>query len=240
MYNRDQDRLKTIKSYYEKRYVPEDMGPSKRSPHTYQCFLNWLEIKPQAKLLDVACGVGPLLQCAGDSINCWGIDLSERALVQARQQVPYARFSLGDMQRMVFADGCFDVVTNIGGLEHVPNMLHALKEMTRICADDGRLCIVVPNINFFWYKVLRREGTQQRVMEEHLLSLMEWQDLIRRAGLQIVRVEADPGPNVNRKQGIKIFLWSVLRQLALTTTKVMPINFTYQFVFICTKIKANS
>lgn len=231
----DQSRLKKIKSYYEDRYVPEDMGPSRRSFHTYQVFLDWLDVKPETKLLDVACGVGPLLQCAGMQINGWGTDLSERALTVAHQLVPFAYFGLGDMQRMAFADGCFDYVTNIGGLEHVPNMQAALNEMARVCASNGRLCIVVPNINFFWYKVLRREGTQQRVMEEHLLTLTEWEALIQNAGLKVIRLEVDPGPDIRVDLGIKMFIRGIVRRIALAITRLMPVISTYQFVFICEK-----
>ena len=231
----DQSRLKTIKSYYENRYVPEDMGPSRRSSDTYEIFLNWLDISPGTRLLDVACGVGPLLQCAGEQINGWGTDLSERALTVAHQLAPHAYFGLGDMQRMAFANGCFDYVTNIGGLEHVPNMQAALNEMARVCASSGKLCIVVPNINFFWYRVLRRAGTQQRFMEEHLLNLTEWKTLIQNAGLRITRLEVDPGPDVRVDLGTKMFIRGVVRRLALVVTRLMPVTLTYQFVFICEK-----
>lgn len=231
----NKSRLKTIKSYYENRYLPEDMGPSRRSAHTFQVFLDWLGVKPQTKLLDVACGAGSLLQCAGPDIEKWGIDLSERALLATQQIVPQAHLYVGDMQRMAFCDGYFDYVTNIGGLEHVPNMQQALGEMVRVCSDGGKLCIVVPNVDFFWYKVLRRKGTQQRFMEEHLLTLDKWQELIQNAGLRIIRIEADPGPDIRTEFGLKILLRGILRSGALSITRFMPLTLTYQFVFICGK-----
>lgn len=228
-------RLQTIKLYYEERYMPSDIGPSRRSPNTFQVFLDWLGVKPKDKLLDVACGAGALLQCAGPEVNGWGVDFSERAARLARQVAPHAHLCVGDMQQMPYADRCFDYVTNIGGVEHVPDMRQALREMARVCSDEGKLCIVVPNANFFWYKVLHIKGTEQAVMEEHLLTLSEWQELVHSAGLRIIRVEADPGPDVRADFGLKIFMRGVLRRTALAITALMPITSTYQFVLICNK-----
>ena len=161
--------------------------------------------------------------------------MSEQAVRLARQVAPYAHLSVGDMQQMAYANSRFDYVTNIGGLEHVPDMQRALREMARVCSDSGKLCIVVPNANFFWYKMLHLRGTQQTTMEEYLLTLAEWQELVRSAGLRIIRVEADPGPDIRTCFGLKVFLRGVLRRIALAITAFMPITSTYQFVFICGK-----
>ena len=232
---KNKTRLQDIKSYYEERYGPDDMGPSRRSAYTFQVFLDWLEAKPHSKLLDVACGAGGLLQCAGEKGGRWGIDLSEQALLSAKRRVPYASLSVGDMQRLPYAESYFDYVTNIGGLEHVTDMQQALCEMARVCRNNGKLCLVVPNANFFWYKLLHLAGTQQAIMEEHLLSLSEWQSLIRSVGLHIIGIEMDPGPDIRMSFGLKVFLRGVLRHIALAITVFMPITSTYQFVFICEK-----
>lgn len=229
-------RLKTIKSYYENRYVPGDMGPSRRAPHTYRVFVDWLDVKPAHRFLDVACGTGPLLQCAGADVGGNGIDLSQRAARAAQTNAPYAHITVGDMQRLPYANCSFDRVANLGGLEHVPNMEQALREMVRVCASGGSLCIMVPNASFFWYRVLPVKGTQQVSMEEHLLTLSEWEELLCGAGLRIVRVAADPGPNIRTNSGLRMFMRSVLRRLALMVTMLMPVTSTYQFVFICRKL----
>lgn len=228
-------RLQTIKSYYEERYMSAEMSPSRRSPNTFRVFLDWLGVKPKDKLLDVACGAGALLQCAGPEVKGWGLDFSERATRLARHVAPHAHFCLGDMQQMPYAGGSFDYVTNIGGVEHVPDMVQALREMARVCSDEGKLCIVVPNANFLWYRLLHIKGTEQAAMEEHLLTLTDWQDLLHSSGLRIIRVEADPGPDVRIDLGLKVFMRGMLRRAALAITTVMPITSTYQFVFICSK-----
>jgi SAM-dependent methyltransferase len=139
------------------------------------------------------------------------------------------------MQHLPYIDNTFDFVTNIGGLEHVPNMEMALREMTRVLADGGRICIVVPNIDFFWYRFLSLQGTQQSTMEEHLLTLAEWQDLIQSAGLSILKVKADPGPDIRIDFGLRVFLRGVFRRAALEFASLLPITSAYQFVFVCEK-----
>lgn len=235
-----ESRLRVIKSYYEERYVPKDMGPSRRSPAAFQPFLDWLGAEPGDTLLDVACGSGPLLKCAEPEIQGYGVDLSERAVYFAQRRTSDAQFCIADMQHLPYRNSVFDFVTNIGGLEHVPDMKLALREMARVCADGGRLCIVVPNINFFWYKVSPLEGTKQSAIKEHLLTLDEWRVLIRNAGLSILRIEADPGPDIRTDFGLRAFFRGVLRRAALEFTALLPITLTYQFMFICGKHRINS
>lgn len=227
--------LRAIKSYYESRYVPGDMGPSLRLPNSYQLFIDWLSIQPEDRLLDVACGVGPLLQRAGRQVDSWGIDLSERAARAAQSAAPWSKLAVGDAQHLPYVDSSFDQVTNLGGLEHVPSMVAALREMSRVCKDNGILCIMVPNANFLWYRLLPLEGTQQAAMLEHLLTLDEWRRLLRTAGLRILQVEADRGPGIRTDLGMRMFLRSVFRRMALLATRVMPVTATYQFVFVCSK-----
>jgi SAM-dependent methyltransferase len=226
-------QLNTIKDYYEERYHPEDMGPSRRSVHTFRPFMDWLGVQSNARLLDVACGAGALLSCAGESVRGVGIDLSEQVTQQAQQRVPHARFVIGDMQQLAFADASFDYVTNIGGLEHVPDMGQALREMARVCTSEGKLCLVVPNAHFFLYWLPGLTGTQQQEMLEHLLSFADWKALLEQAGLEILQVKADPGPNIRTDFGLRVWWRGLLRGFVLQFTRLLPLNLTYQFVFIC-------
>ena len=229
----NQLHLQHIKSYYENRYVPSDMGSSRRSPYTYQILLDWLNVQPNTKLLDVGCGTGGLLKCASSKIQGFGVDLAERAISIANQTTKTSQFNVGDMQRLSFVNGCFDYIVNSGSLEHVPDMTKALNEMLRVCTDDGKICLVVPNTNFFWYKITGTKGTKQQEMVEHLLSFEEWKYLIESIGLEIIAVKRDPGPNIRTDYGLKVFIRGVLRSFVLYINKLMSLHLTYQFVFIC-------
>jgi SAM-dependent methyltransferase len=139
------------------------------------------------------------------------------------------------MQHLPYAESSFGFVTNIGGLEHAPDMAAVVREMARVCSEGGKACIVVPNMDFLWYKISPLEGTQQSNVEEQLLMMEEWQELIRNAGLSILRIAADPGPDIRTDLGLRVLLRGVLRKAALAVTALLPVASTYQFVFICAK-----
>jgi len=228
-------RLQTIKAYYEKRYMPNDMGPSRRSVDSFLPFLEWIGITRETRLLDVACGAGAFLACVGEVRRACGIDLSSRAINVAKTVANFASYCVGDMQTLPYEDASFDVIVCIGALEHVPDMRMALSEMARVSVKQGKFCIVVPNENFFWYRVLSLKGTQQVEMEEHLHTLGEWQTMIEAAGIHVLQIERDPGPKIRVNLGIQVFIRDVLRKLALYFATLLPLASTYQFVFICEK-----
>lgn len=222
--------LNHIREYYNGRYVPEDMGPSARSFQTYNWLYDWVGVSDGTRVLDVACGVGPLLKSMGDRVERYGIDLSEKALTIARDTVVNADFTTGDMQKLPFKDKCFDIVFNHGGLEHSIDLHATIREMLRVCKSGGKLCIVVPNGEFFWYRVLGIKGTRQQEMLEIQLDLNQWLELIESNGAELIDITRDPGPNITWNRGVNIFFRSILRKLALTATRPLPITMTYQFV----------
>lgn len=228
-------RLKEIKKYYESRYGSGDLGMSSRSPESFRPFLEWLEIDPQGTILDVGCGSGSLLVYAEKISGIWGIDLSENAISIAKHNLARANLCVGDMQNLPYRSSIFCAITNIGGLEHVPNMERALDEMVRVCAVGGKLCIVVPNKDFLLYRILPIEGTKQSLMEEYLLNLKDWKKLFRGSGLIIKMIKSDPGPNLRTDFGVRIFLRGVVRKLIMFFVSILPSEYTYQFVFICEK-----
>ena len=52
--------------------------------------------------------------------------------------------ALGDLAKLPFADGTFDVALNIVTLEHVPEPLAVLAEIARVLRPGGRLLLVAP------------------------------------------------------------------------------------------------
>ena len=51
--------------------------------------------------------------------------------------------------------------------------------------------------------------------------------IVTEGGLRIVRVRRDRGP------GLVWSPWGVLRHMVIASTFVMPLRWTYQFVFLC-------
>lgn len=105
-------------------------------------------------LLDVGCNVGELLtDCRAlyPAIRLSGVEINSVALHEARQTLPEASLFLAGAHDMPFADGCFDCLTCIEVLEHIPDesRKQALGEMRRVLRRGGRLILRVPHKGMF-------------------------------------------------------------------------------------------
>ena len=99
-------------------------------------------------VLDVACGPG-LVVCAfaAHAKHGTGIDLTpamiERARdLQATKGLANVSWSVGDVQRMPFPDGEFNVVCCRFAFHHFPQPGLVLAEMVRVCKPGGRVAVV--------------------------------------------------------------------------------------------------
>ena len=90
-------------------------------------------------VLDVACGTGTLLEMAKKKgLECYGIDLSEGMLTQAKRKVPEAEFGQASYYELPYPEESFDTVvaTNALSGDHV-DARKVLSEMIRVCKSGG-------------------------------------------------------------------------------------------------------
>jgi 2-polyprenyl-6-hydroxyphenyl methylase/3-demethylubiquinone-9 3-methyltransferase len=96
--------------------------------------------RPQAPLVDLACGAGLLAPHLVDKGYFHvGIDLSSAALAQAAQHG--VRAVRADVLRIPLPDSCADVVVAGEILEHLPDLAGAVSESCRILRPGGLLVI---------------------------------------------------------------------------------------------------
>ena len=105
-------------------------------------FYRRLPVPPGCRLLDVACGSGPLaLIAARDGVDATGIDIAENLIERARERARLeglgARFQEADAEDLPFADATFDVVTSVAGVMFAPRPEVAAKELLRVCRRGG-------------------------------------------------------------------------------------------------------
>ncbi len=89
--------------------------------------LEWLlgELHDGSDLLELGCGAGiPMTARMAERHHVTGIDISPRQIALARHNVPAARFEVGDMTEVLFADRSFDAVVSFYALTHVPRGEH--------------------------------------------------------------------------------------------------------------------
>ena len=94
------------------------------------------------RCLDIACGTGDLCELLSlkyPDAEIVGLDLAEAMLNIARVRTSGLRvtFREGDMCRMDFPDGSFDIVTGGYALRNAPDLKQALAEIRRVLKPGG-------------------------------------------------------------------------------------------------------
>ena len=126
----------------------------------YHAFLDDEElavILPRARgatVLEAGCGTGLLLQhVAPAARQAVGVDLSAGMAGHARARG--LAVSQGDLCRLPFADGTFDLIYSCKVLAHVPQLDRVFAELDRVTKPGGTLLLEVYNRHSLRYLVRR-------------------------------------------------------------------------------------
>lgn len=107
--------------------------------------LRWIRA---GKLVDFGCGDARFLARAARHFDVTGIELSPRVAKLARQRVSPATIFEGpvtEVAKRVLPEATFDVVTQLGYIEHEWQPLAALRAAHRVLKPDGITVIKTPN-----------------------------------------------------------------------------------------------
>lgn len=104
--------------------------------------LNWLDVPPGSRWLDVGCGTGALtatILTAAEPQSVTGVDFSADFADYARAQIndPRATFVQGDAQVLQFDTGSYDAVVSGLVLNFLPRPENGLSEMVRVTRPGG-------------------------------------------------------------------------------------------------------
>jgi len=111
---------------------------------SYELAIKRAGLRPGQTVLDAGCGSGAFLRVAADhGAVVSGIDASEALLAIARERVPDADLSLGDLQRLPYADDTFDAVTGFCSFFFADDMVEALREAGRVAKPGAPIVIQV-------------------------------------------------------------------------------------------------
>lgn len=109
----------------------------------YEVVFDHLGLKPGTRLLDVGCGAGLALQIAAKrGARVSGIDASAPSIEIARERVPGANLSIGEMEELTFPAASFDVVTSFNAFQYAASPLTALREARRVLKPGGKVVMV--------------------------------------------------------------------------------------------------
>lgn len=105
-------------------------------------FLDWLQLPPGKRWLDIGCGTGAVSAAVLGRANprsVLGIDPSEGFIAYAQRAVadPRATFRVADAQRLPIESGAFDAAVSGLVINFVPDMAKAVAEMRRALIPGG-------------------------------------------------------------------------------------------------------
>ncbi|PWR20482.1 bifunctional demethylmenaquinone methyltransferase/2-methoxy-6-polyprenyl-1,4-benzoquinol methylase UbiE [Zavarzinia compransoris] len=177
----EQDKARRVRGVFDavaKRYdVMNDFMSGGVHRLWKTAMIDWLNPAPRSRLLDVAGGTGDIafrfLDKAGDGAHVTVADINAEMIVVGRDRaLDQGRLALdwtvGDAERLPFADRSFDYVTIAFGIRNVTRIPVALKDMRRVLKPGGRfMClefskVVVPGMDRVYedysFKVIPRIG----------------------------------------------------------------------------------
>jgi len=192
---------KDLKNYYDKIYKEGKRGDHFLKyrdgidiPLDHKIAYEWLfreGFDSDASALDFGCGEGEFLQ----KLKCkerLGIDYSEIALDNARENDPKVEFLLGNERDLHSLGRSFDAITSFGVLEHVDEPEQVLRALVKLCKTDGVLIISCPSfINIrgvIWMTLQLLFDVPMSLSDKHFLTPTDIKVFLKGTGKSIVEM----------------------------------------------------
>jgi SAM-dependent methyltransferase len=133
------------------------------------------------RFLDLGCGTGGILRDWMGDNTCLGVDRSPLALKICKKN-GFGSLVRGDLTQLPLRPDSFDIVMLMDVIEHLPDDVGFLRDVSRVCSKGGRVVIAVPAFQLLW--------SQHDVTFEHhrRYSASQLEKVARAAGLEPERI----------------------------------------------------
>lgn len=171
---------------YRSQY--DSIWHSQYSRYENSVILSFLPADQASIVLDVGCGVGPLLRdLVARYQHVIGLDISASALSLVQMNSPRLRgLTVADGERLPYRSGTFDVVVLRASLHHIPEIDTALDEFRRVLKPNGTLLMAEPCGDHFLVRYGR--GVLSKRQERYFQS-WEMRDYLRRHGFTAIKLK---------------------------------------------------
>lgn len=162
---------------------------------------------PFKSTLDVGCSAGDfIIPISKASVNSYGVDIVDFSTAWATvskqfNNIHFLKLNL-DESNLPFNDSSLDLVTMMMVLEHVFDVHHAVKEVSRVLVPDGIAVIQVPNIAYIKNRFdlllgnlpctsnteKRDNKTEWDGQHLHYFTLQSVKDLLNQHGLVVEKI----------------------------------------------------
>lgn len=228
------------KSAYETIYTESDIS---QRDSFYLWLASLFKLRPNEVYLDISCGRAHLIDAVQKhGVHAYGLDLSHTALVSGQKLYGADKLVTGNSQILPLASEAFDVVSNIGSLEHFVDMETAVSEMTRILKPGGRAYVLVPNtfslMTNIWIAMRQGKTSIDSQPIQRYAARQEWQDIVESAGLVVQNTYKYEREWPRTAADRRYYLTHPKALIRLLMTPFIPLNLAFCFVFEAVKPEA--
>lgn len=109
----------------------------------YNTLMDFVQVAPKARILDVACGTGEILKRMDDKfeIEGYGIDIDDKMIRVAKEKCPMMDIRTGSCDALPFHEHQFDGITVCMAYHHFENKMGFAKEVERVLKQGGSLYV---------------------------------------------------------------------------------------------------
>ncbi|MEP6984358.1 MAG: methyltransferase domain-containing protein [Chloroflexota bacterium] len=137
-----------VQEQFNKQAAVFSQQPTIANPDHTQWMLDYIELKPEDKVLDVAAGTGHLSRAIAPYVRqVTALDLTSAMIEQGQIETQQAglhniHFEQGVAENLTYPDASFDVVVTRFSLHHFETPIAALCEMHRVLKASGRIAVI--------------------------------------------------------------------------------------------------
>lgn len=223
----------TIKNWFDATY--SNRGEMYLRPkEAYRIFAELLEIKPKTKILDVACGLGRMLEIGLEyNADVFGIDLSNVAVEKTKVKLPKATVLEANAESLPFENDFFDYVSCLGSLERMIRQDQVLSEIKRVTKQEATICFMVRN-SYSWRWIFTKKllFTVNKDGHQDAKSFQEWEILFHKNDLQIMNCIPDQWPVMRLLQ---LITFGYFKGYKNKQKSITPLRYANEFIFILKK-----
>jgi len=226
-----QKEQETIKRWFNQTYRLRGFFYL-RPVRAYRIFPSILGFKKEHKILDVACGLGRLLEAADEyGSELHGFDLSDVAVKKAKALLPHAHIQVANAEQMPYADNTFDRITCLGSLERMIDLEKVLKEVRRVAKPNAKILFLVRNINGWSWK-LTKDLLRTKVKASHqgAKSQEEWTTIFNKVGFSIEEILPDQYPIKKRQLVTSLGLRKI--DYKKVDKPIIPMKYVHEYIYI--------
>lgn len=111
-----------------------------------------------ARILDIGCGTGDLMQILGKRNEVFGIERDKKCYAACKKKGLHVKNIDIDGKKLPYKEKSFNAVFAVEMIQYIKKTDLFLSEVRRVMKDDGIFIITAPNPYFWYYRICDAAG----------------------------------------------------------------------------------